>query len=196
MPSCQLHPAIRSITFGSWAITEIGTSWLGVVVAGDERRGLMVAQHDEHEVVVAVAPHEREERAHRVLDRVPVGGAGPPGIAEERRLSGLLRRDAVEDRAVADVVPGDEPRDAGPRRVARDEVDLGEERRPVTRGELATLQGQQRVLVGHRRQAEARAAVAEVAAVVDLRRSGRSSSPPARPGGSPAWRRPPATRRA
>ena len=62
---------------------------------------------------------------------------------------------------------GIEPGDPRPRRVARDEVDLGEERRPVTLGELAALQGQQRVLVGHRRQAEARAAVAEVAAVVD-----------------------------
>ena len=41
-------------------------------------------------------------------------------------------------------------------------------RRPVALGELATLQGQQGVLVGHRRQAEVRAAVAEVAAVVDL----------------------------
>jgi hypothetical protein len=28
MPSCQPHPAIRSITFGSCAMTEIGTSWL------------------------------------------------------------------------------------------------------------------------------------------------------------------------
>jgi len=33
----------------------------------------------------------------------------------------------------ADVAPGDEPGDARPRRVARDEVDLGEERSPVTR---------------------------------------------------------------
>src|SRR6185312_4695377 len=29
MPSSQLHPAMRLITFGSRAITEIGTSWLG-----------------------------------------------------------------------------------------------------------------------------------------------------------------------
>ena len=28
IPSCQSQPAIRSITFGSWAMTEIGTSWL------------------------------------------------------------------------------------------------------------------------------------------------------------------------
>ena len=38
----------------------------------------------------------------------------------------------------------------------------------MTLGQLEPLQGQQGVLVGHRRQAEARAAVAEVAAVVDL----------------------------
>src|SRR5215207_550215 len=97
-----------------------------------------------------------------------VGGAGPLGIAEERRLRGLLGGEAVEDRAIADVAPGDQPGNTGPRRVARDEVDLGEERRPVTLGELATLQGEKGVLVGHGRQAEARAAVAEVAAVVDL----------------------------
>src|SRR5215203_5452366 len=99
---------------------------------------------------------------------MPVGGARALGIAEERGPRGLLRRDAVEDRAVADVVPGDEPGDARPRRVARDQVDLGEERRPVTPAELATLKGQQGVLVRHRGQAEARAAVAEVATVVDL----------------------------
>ena len=52
--------------------------------------------------------------------------------------------------------------------MARDEVDLGEERRPVAPGELEAVQGLQDVLVGHRRQAEARAAVADVAAVVDL----------------------------
>ena len=28
MPSCQPQPAIRCITFGSWPMTEIGTSWL------------------------------------------------------------------------------------------------------------------------------------------------------------------------
>src|SRR5829696_4786404 len=128
----------------------------------------MVAQYDEHKVVVAVALHEREERAQRVLDRMRVGDAGPLGIAEERGPRGFLRRTAVEDRAVADVVPGDEPGNTRPRRVARDEVDLGEERRPVTLGELATLQRQKGVLVGHGGQSEARAAVAEVAAVVDL----------------------------
>src|SRR5215211_2874671 len=127
----------------------------------------MVAQYDEHEVVVTVALHEREDRAQRVLDRMLVGGAGPLAIAEERRLRGLLRGEAVEDRAVADVVPGNERRNPGPRRVARDEVDLGEERGPVTLGELATLQGQERVLVGHRRQAEVRTAIPQVATIVD-----------------------------
>ena len=79
----------------------------------------------------------------------------------------VRERDAVEDRAVADLAPGDQPRDARPRRVARDQVDLGEQRRPAGRGELAALEGRQRVLVGHRRQAEVGAAVADVAAVVD-----------------------------
>ena len=43
----------------------------------------MIAQYDEHEVVVPVAPHEREERVQRVLDRLRVGAPGPLGIAEE-----------------------------------------------------------------------------------------------------------------
>ena len=81
-------------------------------LAADERRGLMVAQQDDHGLVVDVVLHERDDRAHRVLDRVAVGGAGALGVAEERGLRGLLLRDAVEDRAVADVVPRDEPRDA------------------------------------------------------------------------------------
>ncbi len=128
----------------------------------------MVAEDDDHGVLVPVALHEREQRPHRVLDRVPVGAARPLGVAEELGLRGLLRRDAAEDRSVAHLVPGDEPGDLRPRRVARDEVDLGEDRRPVARRELAPLQGEEGVLVGHRRQAEVRAAVAEVAPVVDL----------------------------
>src|SRR3954449_7528294 len=137
-------------------------------LAADERRGLMVAQEDDYELVVAVALHEREDRAHRVLDRTAVGGAGSFGVAEERGVRGLLRRDAAEDRAVADVVPGDESRDARPRRVARDEVRFREHGAPVRPGELLAVEGLEDVLVGHRGQAEARAAVADVPAVVDL----------------------------
>src|SRR5215212_2440816 len=105
-------------------------------LAADERRGLVVAQEDDDELVVAVALNEREDRAHRVLDRAAVGGAGSLGVSEERGLRGLLRREAAEDRAVADVVPGDESRDARPWRVARDEVHLREYRGPVRPGEL------------------------------------------------------------
>src|ERR687891_1081636 len=97
---------------------------------------------------------------------MPVGGSGALGIAEERGPRGLLRRQAVVDRAVANVVPGDEPGNPRPGRVARDEVHLGEEWWPLTPAELATLQGHQGVLAGHGRHAEARAAVAEVAAVM------------------------------
>src|SRR5204863_7704783 len=66
------------------------------------------------------------------------------------------------------LVQREEPRDARPRRVARDEVPLGEDRTAVALRELLALQGRQRELVGHRRQAEARAAVADVATVVEL----------------------------
>ena len=55
----------------------------------------------------------------------------------------------VEDRAVADVVPVDHPGDAGPRRVARHQVDLREDGTPVGLGELEALQGGKDVLVGH-----------------------------------------------
>ena len=77
---------------------------VGGALAGDDR-GLMVAQEDDHELVVAVVLHVGDDRAHRVLDRMAVGGAGPIGVAEERGPRGLLRRDAVEDRAVADRRP-------------------------------------------------------------------------------------------
>src|SRR5918999_4138025 len=101
----------------------VGNDRDGHVVAGalarDDPRGLMVAKYDEHEVLVAVALHEREDRFQRVLDRMPVGGAGPLAVAEERGLRRLLRGEAVEDRAVADVAPGDEAGNTRPRRVAR-----------------------------------------------------------------------------
>src|SRR4051812_41498801 len=97
-----------------------------------------------------------------------VGAAGAAGVAEQRRLRRLLRRDAVEDRAVADVVPGDEPREARPGRGAGEGAARGNPPPPVARRELEALQGRQDVLVGHRGQAEARAAVAEIATVVDL----------------------------
>ena len=73
-PSCQPHPAIRCSTAGSWAMIEIGTSWLApcpVTIV----RGLVVAQDDQHEVLVAVVLHERDDRAQRVLDRLAVGRA-------------------------------------------------------------------------------------------------------------------------
>src|SRR5918996_2319838 len=114
---------------------------------------------------------------------MPVGGSGALGIAEERGPRGLLRRQAVVDRAVANVVPGDEPGNPRPGRVARDEVHLGEEWWPLTPAELATLQGHQGVLVGHGRHAEARAAIAEVAAAADTGTVGESRALPPPPGG-------------
>ena len=65
-------------------MTEIGTSWLGAVGAGDDRRGLVVAEHDEHEVVVAVVLHEGEQGVQRVLDRPAVRRTYPLRVAPER----------------------------------------------------------------------------------------------------------------
>ena len=77
-------------------------------------------------------------------------------------------RNAVEDRAVADVAPVDQLRDAGPRRVARHQVDLREDGTAVGFRELEALQGREDVLVGHRGVREPRAAIADVTPVVDL----------------------------
>lgn len=66
VPSCQLHPEIRSITAGSWAMTVTGASWLAPY--GDDRGGLVVAEDDEDEVIVGVGLHEGAEGVQRVLD--------------------------------------------------------------------------------------------------------------------------------
>ena len=80
IPSVQPQPESRPITFGSWAMIVIGTSWPGPL---DHSRGLVVPQHDEHGVLVAVALDERVEGAQRVLDRLRVSllgvGRGRPG---------------------------------------------------------------------------------------------------------------------
>ena len=73
----------------------------------DDRPRLMVAEDDEHEIVVAVVLHEREQGVHGVLDRPPVRRTYPFGVAPELGLGHLVHRNAVEDRAVADVAPVD-----------------------------------------------------------------------------------------
>ena len=47
-------------------VTQVG------VEAGDDRRGLMVSQDDEHEIVVAVALHEGDQGVQGVLDGLAV----------------------------------------------------------------------------------------------------------------------------
>ena len=137
-------------------MTEIGTSWLGAL-PGDDRPGLMVTQDDEHEIVVAVVLHEGDQGVQGVLDRPAVRRTDPSGSLQSVALCHLGHRNAVEDRAVADVAPVDQPRDAGPRRVARHEVDLGEDGTAVGVRELEALQGREDVLVGHGSVGEPRA---------------------------------------
>ena len=128
----------------------------------------MVAQDDEHEIVVAVVLHEGDQGVQGVLDRPAVRRTYPFGVAPERALCHLVHRNAVEDRAVADVAPVDQLRDAGPRRVARHQVDLREDGTAVGFRELEALQGREDVLVGHGGVREPRAAIADVTPVVDL----------------------------
>ena len=54
-----------------------------VVSAGtaDDRCRLVIAEQDEHEIVVVERLHERDKRRQRVLDRLPVGGSYPIGVA-------------------------------------------------------------------------------------------------------------------
>ena len=56
-PSCQPQLDMRSSTLGSWAMTVIGTTWLAPrpETIG---RGLVVAVHDDHQVLVMGRPHE------------------------------------------------------------------------------------------------------------------------------------------
>ena len=127
----------------------------------DEMGGLVVAEHDQHQVLVAVVLDEREQRLQRVHDRVGVSqlGVAAPGLVDRQRL---------EDGAVADLVPRDQRRDAGPREVAGHGVDLGEQGLPVGLSQLQALQGEVGVLVGHGCVRVRRAVVADVVAVVDL----------------------------
>src|ERR1700722_6688092 len=74
----------------------------------------------------------------------------------------------LEDRAVAELVPGDHPRDAGPWLMARYEVDLREHRTAVALGQLEPLQSRHHVLVRHRCEREGRTLVADVVPVVEL----------------------------
>ena len=88
------------------------------VLAADGGGGLVVAEEDDDGVVGGVAADEAGDGAERVLDGVPVGGAGAGVVAEEFGGGGLLEGGVVEDGAVADLVPGDEARDFGPGGVA------------------------------------------------------------------------------
>jgi hypothetical protein len=95
-------------------------------VPGDEGGGLVVAEKDEHQVVVAVGLHVRHEGRQRVLDGTAVAVAHAVGVALDD-LYGIVRSGAgtVEHRAVADGVPVEKPGDLRPRPVAGDEGDLG-----------------------------------------------------------------------
>ena len=131
-------------------------------VSGDDRGGLVVAQHDHHQVLAAVVLDEREQRAQRVLDRPAVAlldvaqaGFGRPGSllkiepspTSPQLMSGGMRVHGawLDTRSTS--------AKSGGRWVLR---------------KLEALQGQEDVLVGHRGVRVGRAAVADVAAVVDL----------------------------
>ncbi len=128
----------------------------------------MVAQDDEHQIVVAVVLHEGDQGVQRVLDRPAVRRADPRAVAVERGPCHRVHRHALEDRAVADGVPADQPGDAGPWRVARHEIDLREDGTAVGTCELEPLQGQEDVLVGHGGVRVPRAAIPDVTPVVEL----------------------------
>ena len=82
-----------------------------------------------------------------------VEGPHPLGVPEHVRGRPPLGRHAVVHRAVADVVPVEQAGQRRPRFVRRHQVDL-RHHRGVARPELQALEGRERVLVGHRREAE------------------------------------------
>jgi hypothetical protein len=135
---------------------------------GDDRRGLVVAEEDEYEVVVAVGLHVGDEGVQRVLDGTSVRGAYPVRVAPHglRLVAGL--RHAVEGRAVAHLVPGDHARGGRPGRVARDQRNLRHHRRVARLRQLRVLELRQGVLVGRHAPVEARAAISHGPAVVGL----------------------------
>ena len=142
---------------------EIGTSWLGVRPA-DDRRGLVVAEHDQHEVRVAVVLHERDQRAQRVLDR--------PAVRPRRRCRSEPADSSTGSRLKIEPSPTSFQAISCGIRVHGVWLDTRSTSANIGRrsvfAELEALQGREDVLVGHRRVREGRAAVADVAPVVEL----------------------------
>ena len=180
-------------TAGSWAMTEIGTSWLApwplTIV-----RGLMVAQDDEHEVRVAVVLHEGDQRAQRVLDRLAVRRAhAVRGRSRARPSCDSCAGIAVEDRAVADLVPGDQLRDAASTACGSTR---GRSRRTADGGGAWRARGVAGPTGRTGRASRRRRSAGRGSRRCGGRRpcrSGRRTSPPARSGRSTARRRPSAS---
>ena len=79
----------------------------------------MIAEEDEHQFVVAVVLHVREQAAQRICDGGSVVGPHSLGISgQDGFWLVLCRRHPVEDGAVTYVAPSDESRDRLPWRVA------------------------------------------------------------------------------
>ena len=65
----------------------------------------MIAKEDQHQVVIAVGRHVRDEAAQRVFDGGSVVGLYSTGLSGQDRLRRIIRwGHAVEDGAVTDVV--------------------------------------------------------------------------------------------
>ena len=108
-----------------------------------------------------------DDRLQGVLDGLAVEPAEGVRVTPGLPCRRALLRHGVEDRAVAELVPGHHVRQRGPRVVRGDEVDLGHHG-GMPRRELEPLERGQDELVGHRGPAERRALVTEVEPAVDL----------------------------
>ena len=133
----------------------------------DSGRGLVVTERDHHEVRVVQPGDPLGQRRHRVLDGLPVQRLDRACVAPGDAGRHALRGHRIEYRAVPHLVPRHHPRLRRPRGVRRDEIDLGHHG-VVTGLKLEPLERRERELVGHRRIAEHRSVVADVAPVVQL----------------------------
>src|SRR5215212_2100135 len=110
----------------------------------------MITQEDDHQILIAVCLQIRDEAVQRVFDGGSVVGTYPPRFSRQNRLRRFLRGGhAVEDRAVADVIPVDHSWDGLPWGMAGDERDLCHDRLSVSCNMLGLLKSQQGVLIGH-----------------------------------------------
>src|SRR5690606_10182026 len=137
------------------------------ILTGDQRRDLVVAEEDHHEVLVSIGLDVRQKAAEGVNESLTIVATDLLEITLPD-VGGIARWPVGDEPgAVTDRFPLDELWDGTPRRVTGDQCHFhheGSAQSPVT---LEPLERGQGVLVGHGSEAEAGTVVVEIGGGVD-----------------------------